>query len=97
MDANCYVEPAQKMVAVDENQNLATINLTVWGMGCPNCAVRVRNGLLALKGVVKADVNHTTGSAVVEVNSQMVTPADLINAVFQAGQTSQHEYTAMLL
>ena len=97
MDANCYVEPAQKTVAADENQNLAIINLTVWGMGCPNCAVRVRNGLLALKGVVKANVDHATGSAIVEVNSKMVAPKDLINAIFQAGQTSHHEYSAMLL
>ena len=97
MDANCYVEPAQKTIAADEKQNLATINLTVWGMGCPNCAARVRNGLLALKGVVDADVDHITGAAIVEINSQMVAPADLINAVFQAGQASRHEYSAMLL
>lgn len=97
MDANCHVEPAQKTATTEENQNLTTVTLTVFGMGCPNCAIRVRNGLLALNGVVHAQVSHATGRAIVEANAQMVTPADLVRAVFQTGQACGHEYSAMLL
>lgn len=97
MDANCHVDPAQKVASAAEQQNLVTVNLTIWGMGCPNCAHRVRNGLLALQGVVNADVSHTTGSALVQFNSQMVSKPALLNAVVQAGKASHHEYSAMLL
>src|SRR3990172_12839401 len=63
VDDNCYVEPAQKIVTDEERQKVEMALLTVWGMGCPNCAARVRNSLLSLRGVVDVCVDHTVGIA----------------------------------
>ncbi len=35
------------------------------GMGCANCAAKVRAALEAVPGVAKADVNHATKKAIV--------------------------------
>ena len=51
MDENCYVDPIQKIVTAEERTATATTLLAVSGMGCPNCAARVRNSLLRLNGV----------------------------------------------
>jgi copper chaperone CopZ len=97
MDANCHVEPIQKITTPDERKNLAVVGLTVWGLGCPNCANRVRNSLVALGGVVEADVSHTTGFAFVEYNPDLVTMPALLQAVAQAGDGDRHKYVAMFL
>ena len=71
--------------------------LGVRGMGCPNCAARVRNRLLGLKGVTEADVDHFTGTADVEFNPNLVTIATLFDAVAQAGNDGRHRYQAFRL
>lgn len=44
MDENCHVEPLQKTATPEEQQATTSALLAVGGMGCPNCAARVRNG-----------------------------------------------------
>jgi len=97
MDTNCHVEPVQKISTPEERQGITTARLTVWGLGCLNCANRVRNSLIALIGVVDANVDHTTGFALVEYNADLVSIPSLIQAVVQAGNDSYHKYFAMLL
>jgi copper chaperone CopZ len=96
MEETCYVEPVQKISSLDERKNLATVGLTVWGIGCINCATRIRNALLALAGVMEADVDHTTGSAFVEYNPGLVSVPSMFQAVANAGDNDRHKYTAML-
>jgi copper chaperone CopZ len=97
MDSNCYVEPIQKEATQEERQNLETVGLAVWGMGCPNCAARVRNSLLALTGVVEADVDQRTGYAFVEYSPSLVSVASMLEVITQAGNDGHHRYVAMLL
>lgn len=97
MNANCHVEPLQKIITSDERMNLTTVGLAVWGMGCSNCATRVRNGLLALAGVVGADVDHTTGFAFIEYSQDLVSLPDLLLAIAQAGGDTRHKYAGMYL
>ena len=97
MDETCHVEPVQKIATVEEQQATALTLLGVQGMGCPNCAARVRNGLLALKGVTEADVDHCTGTAYVEFNPNLVTISALFEAVAQAGNDGRHRYRAFRL
>ena len=97
MDKNCHVEPLQKIATVEEQQATSVVLLGVQGMGCPNCAARVRNSLLGLKGVTEADVDHITGTADVEFNPQLVTIAALFDAVAQAGNDGRHQYRAFRL
>ena len=84
MDENCHVEPLQKTATAEEQQTTTSALLTVQGMGCPNCAARVRNSLLSLKGVVDAEVDHTIGMAEVVFNPNLTAIPALIEAVAPA-------------
>ncbi len=97
MDESCHVEPVQKIATAEEQQITAFIMLGVQGMGCPNCAARVRNSLLGLKGVTEADVDHFTGTAHVEFNPNLVTIPALFEAVARAGNDGRHRYRAFRL
>ena len=97
MDENCHVEPIRKTATSDEQQTVTTALLTVWGMGCPNCAARVRNSLIALTGVVEAYVDHTAAMAQVNFNPNLTNLPALVEAVAQAGGDGRHEYRAQLL
>lgn len=49
MDENCYEELLYKyMPSIAQLQNVQQVTLAVSGMGCPNCANRVHNQLIAL-------------------------------------------------
>lgn len=96
MDENCHVEPLQKVATDDERSKTSWTLLAVYGMGCPNCANRVRNSLISLNGVVEAYVDHTMGIADVAFNPDRVTIAALIDAVARAGGDGRHEYRAQL-
>ncbi len=97
MDENCHVEPVQKIATAEEQQATTVMLLGVQGMGCPNCAARVRNSLLGLKGVIEAEVDHATGTADVEFNPKLVTIAALFDAVARAGNDGRHRYQAYRL
>ena len=97
MDENCHVEPLQKTATAEEQQTTTSALLAVWGMGCPNCAARVRNSLLSLKGVVDAEVDHTIGMAEVVFNPSLTAIPALIEAVARAGGDGRHEYRARSL
>ncbi len=96
MDENCHVDPIQKTATAEEQQNVTTARLAVWGMGCPNCAARVRNSLISLAGVVDAYVDHNAGLAQVSFNPNFTNVRALIDAVARAGGDGRHEYRAQL-
>lgn len=97
MDATCHVEPMHKMATVEEHRITTLIRLGVQGMGCPNCAARVRNSLLTLNGVTEAAVDHRTGTADVEFNPQLIVIPALCEAVARAGNDGRHRYRAFYL
>lgn len=94
---NCHVEPVEKpldQVALSKAQ--AAI-LTVSGMGCSRCALRVRNGLLSLDGVLVADVHLERGVAVVAFDPKRAGLDNLLTAVAAAGNDGRHNYQAQSL
>jgi len=97
MDDSCHVEPIQKMTTAVEQKKVELALLAVSGMGCPNCANRVRNSLLSLYGVLDAYVDHTAGVAQVIFNPDFAPIETLISAVARAGGDGRHEYGARLL
>ena len=97
MDENCYVEPIHKTASADQIQQADQATLAVWGMGCENCATRVRNSLLALDGVYGADVFLNMALAEVRYDSRKISPDALVNAVSRAGNDGRHEYRAQLV
>ena len=71
--------------------------LQVWGMGCANCANKVRKSRISQNEVIEAIVQHTIGLAQIAFNPQMITVDGLISAVVAAGGDGRHEYAARCL
>jgi len=59
--------------------------LSISGMTCATCALRVERALSAVQGVARAEVNLATNRGSVEGISGALRPADLIAAVRRAG------------
>lgn len=49
---NCHDDPLEKPLVKEALSKAMVAYLAVGGMGCPCCAMRVRNGLLGLDGVL---------------------------------------------
>lgn len=97
MDEQCHVDPVHKPASQAELQSAQRALLSVGGMGCNNCAARVRNGLLALDGVYAADVFLHMAVAEVLFDRNRVSTEMLVEAVRRAGNDGRHEYQAMLI
>jgi copper chaperone CopZ len=97
MDHQCQLEPLVKELDPDEAARKGAAIFAVWGMGCPNCAIRVQNGLISTRGVLDAHVDHLTGMAWVVFNPDLVNTSTLIAAVASAGNDGRHEYIAGLI
>lgn len=67
-----------------------TIQLTVRGMSCGHCEMRVKKALLQVSGVIDAQASHEQGQATVTVDAkQDVSVAALIAAVQSAGYEAE--------
>ncbi|MEW5938306.1 MAG: heavy-metal-associated domain-containing protein [Chloroflexota bacterium] len=98
MDENCYVEPVNKSPASAEQLKMADIALlAIRGMGCENCAARVRNSLLSLEGVYDASIYLNMALAEVSYDTTRVSAGALVEAVSRAGNDGRHEYRARLV
>lgn len=63
--------------------------LSISGMTCATCALRVERALAAVGGVKHAEVNLAGNRGYVEAGAEAVRPADLIAAVRRAGYEAQ--------
>ncbi|NOZ71394.1 MAG: heavy-metal-associated domain-containing protein [Chloroflexi bacterium] len=91
---NCHVDPLEKPLEKEDLATAMAAYLHVSGMGCPSCAMRVRNGLLTLEGVLLADVFLERGVAAAAYDPQRVEPSDLVQAVAGSGNDGRHHYQA---
>lgn len=94
---NCHVEPVEKTLDRQALAEAELAYLAVRGMGCPRCAMRVRNGLLSLDGVLLAEVILENGMAAVAFDPDRVRSADLVQAVAGAGNDGRHHYLAQVV
>ncbi|MDL1894686.1 heavy-metal-associated domain-containing protein [Anaerolineae bacterium CFX7] len=97
MNANCHVELIQKDVSVEDQNAAQMVILAVWGLGCENCANRVRNSLLRLDGVVSADIALAHGLAMVDYVPSKTNSNDILLAVAAAGNDGHHHYRAEIV
>jgi copper chaperone CopZ len=97
MEKNCHVEPIYKSSPVDQLRKADVATLMIRGMGCENCATRVRNSLLLLDEVYGVDVYFQMGLAEVRYNSQKIAASELVDAVARAGNDGHHQYRAELV
>jgi copper chaperone CopZ len=64
---------------------VGTLNLSIQGMTCANCARSVERKLSATPGVTKVTVELEKASATVEYDVNLVKPEVLTNAVRELG------------
>ena len=93
----CQVNPVDKPVNREVLVNAKAAYLTVWGMGCQSCAMRVKNSLMSLNGVLLAEVDVNGGMAAVAYEPQKVRIDDLLDAVVAAGGDGRNNYQAKLV
>lgn len=99
-DANehgCYVAPVHKETDPQRIRGRAFARLALSGLGCPNCAARVRNALLSLDGVIEADVTLAPQQATVTFDPTQADPDQLTAAVHWAGIASRHRYRSVIV
>jgi copper chaperone CopZ len=66
------------------------IELTVRGMSCGHCEMRVSKALSEIEGVTKAEASHKEGTAIVSIDPKAeVDPAALVAAVEAAGYEAE--------
>lgn len=97
MEDNCHVERYQKDVNENDLANAQVAYLSVEGMGCARCALRVENGLNRLEGVFEASVSLDQQMAEVYYNPQLLKLDDMVNAVAAAGDAQKHRYRAQII
>src|SRR5512138_1437439 len=97
MDDKCYVKPVEKAVTLEQIQTADRAILSVGGMGCLDCAMRVHNSLVAVDGVYRADVYVELAAADIFFDGRMVSLDVLKEAVRRAGNDGQHEYFAQVI
>jgi copper chaperone CopZ len=94
---NCSVEPVEQQVDPAALASAEVAYLAVWGMGCPRCAMRVRDGLLSLDGVLRAEVLLAGGLAVAAYDPARLVADDLVAAVAAVGNDGRHNSQARML
>ncbi len=97
MNPDCHVEPVEKEFPADDLTDARIVRLSILGMGCANCGIRVRNGLLALAGVVSADVDWETALAFVDYVPAQTNVDAILAAVIAAGNDGHHNYSARVM
>ena len=65
--------------------------ISIMGMHCASCAVRIEGILRKGKGVISANVNYATGKASVEYDEKKTNEEELVNAVERAGYHAMKE------
>jgi len=94
MKDHCNVDAIEKVASPVDVYDAIIVRLAVAGMGCVNCGTRVRNSLLAVEGVVSADVDWQSGLALVDYVPAKTTVDALERAVAAAGNDGRHNYRA---
>ncbi len=97
MSDNCHVEPIHKTALDHVIQSADRILLSISGMGCPNCAMRVRNSLLKLDGVHGAEVMLNMHMAEVYFDEKKISIEMLVESVAKAGNDGRHNYLAQAI
>jgi copper chaperone CopZ len=94
----CHVEPIEGDAAAAELDEAVQHTLALSGLGCPNCANRVRNALLRTDGVLEAEID--LNAALGRVWCRPGSPPDeteLVKAVVGASRGTHHRYLAVPL
>lgn len=94
----CHVEPLEGAAGSADLDEARQYTLALAGLGCPNCANRVRNALLRTPGVLEVEIDlHGATGRVWCLPDSPATEADLVKAVVGASRGTHHRYLAVPL
>lgn len=91
-----YSKSQKRKLDEADSPNICTAYLMVWGMGSPDCAVRVYNALSRAKGVVQVGIVLERGVAAAVYDAGSTTPEEIVKAVAEIDCTGRHKYSAEL-
>jgi copper chaperone CopZ len=91
------VEPIVPRAEPEALVGASYIDLAVAGMGCPSCANRIRNALLAQPGIVEVEADVPAGLARVWYVPTRVGIPEMLAVVSTVGERTQHRYLAVVL
>lgn len=97
MHENYEVEPIRKTVFMDQRRSADRLWLSIEGMDCSDCAIRVRNRLISLEGVYAADVYRNMELAEVFYDRHRVSPHTIQQAVHSAGTRDERRYHVVVI
>lgn len=97
MDDPCEIKPIEKTITEEEKRTVQVSYISISGLNCPNCAIRVRNALLNTYGVIDALIEHSDGLGEITYNPNLVDQNQIIKAVSMAGGDGVHSYSAYAL
>jgi copper chaperone CopZ len=92
-----HLDPLEKSLDYAAPSNATAVYLSVWGMSCPSCALRVHKTLLSLDGVLTARVFLEQGITAAFYNPECLNLDDLIKAVVGIGSNGRHCYRVELI
>ena len=92
---HCHVEPIEGGASEAQRRSARVTHLGLAGMGCPNCAHRIRNALLRTPGVVDAEIDLQASLATVWHRPAEADTSDLVVAVANAARGTNHTYLAV--
>lgn len=92
---NCHVIPISAKVTAGNLERSSLVRLALSGLGCINCANRVRNALLSCPSVVDATVDLAAAQADVWYLPEHIGPVGLTKVVSSAGEGTHHQYHAV--
>ncbi len=95
--ASCLARPIDPPAGPQQRAQVETVFLLVRGMGCPACALRVRDALLQIEGVVAAEVDLSHGLAKVWYDATLLQPETLAARLPAVAGDARHSYTAHLI
>jgi len=96
-DSHCHVELILKPFDEKDCSEISEAGLLISGMGCPNCAIRVRNALIQLDGVNWVNIDLESGRAQVAYDATKISPEQFMPAVAAADPQGRHRYQAGLI
>lgn len=91
------IDPARPRVDLHGLRNVPGADFATAGIGCPSCANRVRNALLAYPGIVEVEVDVSAGLMRVWHRPEQAGIRQIVSVVAVVGEASQHQYAAVPL
>lgn len=88
------VDPIASKAAAETLSGAQSVDLAIAGMGCSNCANRIRNALLAIPPVLEVRVNVPSSLAHVWYDGSRIGIAEIVAAVGVIGETTHHRFIA---